>query len=180
MHETTTHEIIDNVKSLKSELGIIHLSSFNEAFIRKLLNESNLIFSELLSANPHIFIFKNHPLADRKSVTLEDIADFPCVTYGQGNHNSFYFSEEILSTLHHNKSIIISDRAAVVNFLIGVNAYIISTGIFPSQLHGDDIIAVPLEVDEQIHVGVITHKDYMPTRLGEIYLSALKKIADNL
>ena len=180
LRETTTHDIIDDVKSLKSELGIIYLSSFNESVIRKLLKESNLVFSKLLSANPHIFIFKNHPLADRKSVTLEDIADFPCVTYGQGEHNSFYYSEEILSTLHHNKSIIVSDRAAVVNFLIGVNAYIISTGIFPSHLHGDDIIAIPLEVDEQIQVGVITHKDYMPTKLGEIYLSALKKIAANL
>ncbi|WP_373845134.1 LysR family transcriptional regulator [Clostridium sp.] len=175
--ETKTYDIIEDVKSLQSELGIIYLSSFNEHIIRKYLNESNLIFSELFVATPHIFICKENPLASRSSVTIDDLEDLPYLEYEQGEHNSFYFSEEILSTLNHKKTIKVSDRAAVVNLLIGVNAYTISTGVFPSYLHGDDIIAIPLEVDEKIQVGVITHKDYIPTRLGEIYLLALKKIA---
>ncbi|WP_333859499.1 LysR family transcriptional regulator [Clostridium sp.] len=175
--ETKTYDIIEDVKSLQSELGIIYLSSFNEHIIRKYLNESNLIFSELFVATPHIFICKENPLASRSSVTIDDLEDLPYLEYEQGEHNSFYFSEEILSTLNHKKTIKVSDRAAVVNLLIGVNAYTISTGVFPSYLHGDDIIAIPLEVDEKIQVGVITHKDYIPTRLGEIYLLALKRIA---
>jgi DNA-binding transcriptional LysR family regulator len=180
LRETKTYEIIEDVKSLRSELGIIYLSSFNEHVIRKYLNEGNLLFSELFVAVPHIFICKENPLANRSSVTLDDLENLPYLEYEQGEHNSFYFSEEILSTLNRKKTIRVSDRAAVVNLLIGVNAYTISTGVFPSYLHGDDIIAIPLEVEEKIHVGVITHKDYIPTRLGEIYLSALKKIADEL
>ncbi|UOO38405.1 LysR family transcriptional regulator [Oscillospiraceae bacterium CM] len=180
LRETKTFEIIEDVKSLRSELGIIYLSSFNEHVIRKYLNEGNLLFSELFVAAPHIFICKENPLAGRSSVTLDDLENLPYLEYEQGEHNSFYFSEEILSTLNHKKTIKVSDRAAVVNLLIGINAYTISTGVFPSYLHGDDIIAIPLEVEEKIHVGVITHKDYIPTRLGEIYLSALKRIADEL
>jgi len=180
LRETKTYDIINDVKTLRSELGIIYLSSFNEQIINKYLNDGNLIFSELFAASPHIFVSRNNPLANRKYVTLDDLEELPYVTYEQGEHNSFYFAEEILSTLHHKKSIKVSDRAAVVNLLIGVDAYTISTGVFPSYLHGDDIIAVPLEVDEIIRVGVITHKDYVPTRLGEIYLNALKKIADDL
>jgi len=180
LRETKTYEIINDVKTLRSELGIIYLSSFNEQIVNKYLKEGNLIFSELFAASPHIFVSRNNQLANRKYVTLGDLEELPCVTYEQGEHNSFYFAEEILSTLHHKKSIKVSDRAAVVNLLIGVDAYTISTGVFPSYLHGDDIIAVPLEVDEIIRVGVITHKDYMSTRLGEIYLNALKKIADDL
>jgi len=176
LRETKTYEIINDVKTLRSEIGIIYLSSFNEQIINKYLNDGNLIFSELFAASPHIFVNRNNPLANRKYVTLDDLEELPCVTYEQGEHNSFYFAEEILSTLHHKKSIKVSDRAAVVNLLIGVDAYTISTGVFPSYLHGDDIIAVPLEVDEIIRVGVITHKDYVPTRLGEIYLNALKRL----
>jgi len=180
LRETKTYDIINDVKTLRSELGIIYLSSFNEHIIQKYLNDGNLIFSELFAASPHIFVSRNNPLANREYVTLDDLDELPCVTYEQGEHNSFYFAEEILSTLHHKKSIKVSDRAAVVNLLIGVDAYTISTGVFPSYLHGDDIIAVPLRVDETIRVGVITHKDYVPTRLGEIYLTALKRIADDL
>jgi len=180
LRETKTFEIIDDIKNLRCELGVIYLSSFNEQIIRKYLNDGDLVFTELFAAKPHIFICKKNPLAERTSVTLDDLEDLPCLTYEQGDHNSFYFSEEILSTLPHRKSIKVSDRAAVVNLLIGVNAYTISTGVFPSYLHGEDIISIPLEVDEIIRVGVLTRKDYVPTRLGEIYLSALKRIADDL
>ena len=180
LRETKTFEIIDDIKNLRCELGVIHLSSFNEQIIRKYLKDSNLVFTELFAVKPHIFIYKKNPLAGRTSVTLDDLEDLPCLSYEQGDHNSFYFSEEILSTLPHRKSIKVSDRAAVVNLLIGVNAYTISTGVFPSYLHGDDIISIPLEVDEIIRVGVLTRKDYVPTRLGEVYLSALKRIADDL
>ena len=115
LRETKTYDIIDDVKNLRSELGIIYLSEFNSHIICKLLKESNLKFSELLVANPHVFISKNNPLATRKSARLEDLEDFPCLTFEQGEHNSFYFSEEILSTLNHKKNIKVSDRAAIVN-----------------------------------------------------------------
>jgi DNA-binding transcriptional LysR family regulator len=127
-----------------------------------------LIFSELFTARPHIFVCKENPLATRTSVGLSDLEDYPCLTYEQREHNLFYFSEEILSTINRKKMIKVSDRAAVVNLLIGVNAYIISSGVFPSYLHGDDIIAIPLEADEKICIGVITHKDYVPLCANKI------------
>ena len=180
LRETETNNVIDDVKTLRSELGIIYLSSFNEVIIKKLLRESNLTFSELFRTKPHIFICRDHPLASRDVVTLDDLGGYPCVTFLQSTYNSFYFAEEILSILNHKKSIKVSDRAAIVNMLIGVNAYTISTGVFPSYLHGDDIISVRLNVDEMIRVGTITHKDYTPTRLGEIYMEALKRIAEGI
>jgi DNA-binding transcriptional LysR family regulator len=178
--ETKTFNVIDDVKNLKSELGVIYLSSFNESVIKKLLKDGNLTFSELFIAKPHIFICRDNPLAKYEYATLEDLEDFPCITFEQGEHNSFYFSEEILSTIHRKKSIKVSDRAALVNFLIGLNAYTIATGVLPSFLHSSDIVAVPLQTDEIICVGVISRKDYIPTRLGEIYISALERIADEL
>lgn len=177
LRETSTYGIISDVKNLRSEMGVLYLSSFNEQVLLKLLKESGLVFSPLFATPPHILISKDHPLAARALVGLEDLEPFPCLTFEQGEHNSFYFSEEILSTLPHRKNIKVTDRAAVINLLIGVNAYTIATGVFPYYLHGDAIVARRLDVDETIRVVVITHKDYLPTRLGEIYLEALKRIA---
>lgn len=180
LRETTTYGIIKDVKSLRSEMGVLYLSAFNEQVIMKLLKENDLLFKELFTVRPHVFISRAHPLAGRERVTLEDLDDFPCLSFEQGEHNSFYFAEEILSTRSVKKSIKVTDRAAVINLLIGVNGYNIATGVFPYYLHGDDIIAVPLDVDESIRLGVVTHKDYLPTSLGKIYLEALEKIAADL
>jgi DNA-binding transcriptional LysR family regulator len=180
IRETKTSEIIEDVKNLRSELGVIYLSNYNRTVILKLLKESNINFSELFTAKPHVFISKTHPLATKKSIPLEELEDYPCLSFEQGEYNSFYFSEEILSTRNVKKSIKVSDRAAIVNFMIGLNGYTISSGIFPKYLHGDDIISIPLNVDENIKVGVIMHKDITMTKLGEIYLEALKKITKEL
>lgn len=178
--ETRTSEVIDDVKNLRSEIGIIYLSNFNESVISKLLKESELLFTQLFVAKPHVFLFKKHPLAKSKFISLNELDEYPCLTYEQGEQNSFYFSEEILSTRSVKKSIKMSDRAAMVNLMIGVNGYTICTGIFPHYLHGDDIVAVPLSVSEKIRVGTIMHKNASKTRLGDIYLNALKRIAENL
>lgn len=180
LRETKTYEIIEDVKNLRSELGIIYLSNYNESVLLKLLKERDLTFSELFTAKPHVFISKRHPLADKESINLEELDDYPCLSFEQGEYNSFYFSEEILSTRSVKKSIKVSDRAAIVNFMIGLDGYTISSGIFPKYLHGDDIIAVPLNVDELIRVGIIQHRDVTLSRLGEIYVDALKKVEQEL
>jgi DNA-binding transcriptional LysR family regulator len=180
IRETKTYEIIEDVKNLRSELGVIYLSNYNETVILKLLKESNIRFSELFTAKPHVFISVNHPLADKKIIQLDELEEYPCLSFEQGEYNSFYLSEEILSTRSVKKSIRVSDRAAIVNFMIGLNGYTISSGVFPKYLHGEQIIAIPLDVDENIKVGVIVHKDVTMTKLGEIYLDALKKIAQEL
>ena len=180
LRESKTYEIIEDVKNLRSELGILYLSNYNEAVLLKMLKERNITFSELFTAKPHVFISKHHPLSDKRSIDLNDLNDYPCLSFEQGEYNSFYFSEEILSTRIVKKSIMVSDRAAIVNFMIGLDGYTISSGVFPKFLHGNDIIAVPLNVDEVIRVGIIKHSDVTLTRLGEIYVDALKKVAEQL
>lgn len=180
LRETKTYEIIEDVRNLRSELGIIYLSNYNESVLLKLLKERDLTFSELFTEKPHVFISKRHPLADKESINLEELDDYPCLSFEQGEYNSFYFSEEILSTRSVKKSIKVSDRAAIVNFMIGLDGYTISSGVFPKYLHGDDIIAVPLNVDELIRVGIIQHRDVTLSRLGEIYVDALKKVEQEL
>ncbi|MEN1970373.1 LysR family transcriptional regulator [Lentibacillus sp. N15] len=175
LRETRTYEIIDDVKNLRSEIGILYVNAFNRKVIHKFLREGNLAFHELFEANPHVFISANNPLAARDSVTLSDLLPFPYLSYEQGDYNSFYFSEEILSTLSRPKNIRVSDRATLFNLLIGLNGYTISTGVISHKLNSKDIIAVPLEVDERITVGYITHKHITNSQLATIYIEYLKE-----
>lgn len=180
LREIRTFEIIEDIKYLRSEIGILYLNEFNEKVICKLLKESNLQFEELFNAMPHVFVSSANPLSKKKKVTLFDLEEYPYLSFEQGENNSFYFSEEILSTLGHKKSIKVSDRATLFNLLIGLNGFTISTGIISEELNGKDIIAIPLDVKENIRIGIITHKSLTLSRLGEIYVKALKQSTNSL
>lgn len=180
LREGKTYDTIMDVKNLKSEMGVIYMSTFNEAVISKTLREANLIFSELFAARPHIFVGRNNPISDKESVTMADLVSLPCLTYEQGDQNAFYYSEEILSTLNHDRSIKVTDKGTIIDLMVGTDGYTISSGICPSYLRGEDIISIPLEVDEIIRIGVITHKDYRPTALGAQYLDLLHRIVGDM
>lgn len=173
LHETKTHEIIQDVKSLRSEIGIIYLNEFNTKVISRLLKDANLQFNRLFTAKPHIFISSKNPLAKQARVTLDQLQEYPYLSFEQGEYNSFHFSEEILSTLSHQKSIRVNDRATLFNLLIGLNGYTISTGVLSSDLNGNEIIPVPLDCDEVIHVGWISHKNVALTKLASAYIEQL-------
>ncbi|MDM8100287.1 MULTISPECIES: LysR family transcriptional regulator [Oceanobacillus] len=172
--ETRTYEIIEDVKNLNSEIGIMYINDFNEQIIRKFLREGNLAFHRLFEATPHVFISGDNPLAKKAYVTLEDLEPYPYLLYEQGDYNSFYFSEEILSTLTRPKNIHVRDRATMFNLLIGLNGYTISTGVISQRLNGDNIIAVPLKVDEVIRVGYIVHKDIELSPMAQTYIAYLQ------
>lgn len=178
LRETRTYEIIEDVKNLRSEIGIIYFSGFNEKILNKLLKENHLEFNLLFEAIPHVFVSSKHPLAKNTSVTLKDLDDYPFLAFEQGEYNSFYFSEEILSTVPRKKTIHVSDRATLFNLLIGVNGYTICSGVLSSDLNGDNIISVPLVTDERMRIGWIENKKSHLSPLAIDYIENLKKSID--
>ncbi|MFT3983752.1 MAG: LysR family transcriptional regulator [Lachnospiraceae bacterium] len=176
LREARTFEIVEDVKNLRSEIGIIYMNNFNRQVMEKLLRENNLTFHPLFMAKPHIFISTTNPLAQKEFVTLEDLDEYPRLSFEQGDYNSFYFSEEILSTEYAKKDIHVGDRATIFNLMIGLNGYTISTGIVSADLNGDNIIAIPLQVEDEIKVGWISHKNIQLTRQTSLYLEELKAV----
>lgn len=179
IQETRTSEIIDNVKNLNSEIGILYLNDFNKKVLNHFFHDAFLEFHELFVAKPHVFLSKNHPLSKKQVLTLKQLDDYPFLSFEQGQNNSFYFSEEILSTYPHKKSIKVFDRATLFNLAIGLNGYTISTGIISKELN-PDIIAIPLNVDDYFQVGYVKRKDIKLSMMGEIYINKLKNYANSL
>ena len=175
LRETRTWDIIEDVRTLRSELGILYRNDFNRNVIDKLLRDCGLAFRPLVLAEPHIFISRKNPLAVRDRVTLADLAALPRLTFDQGANNSFYFAEEILSTLSSMREIRVSDRATIFNLMIGLDGYTISTGIISDDLD-PAIVAIPLEVDERIEIGWIAHSAIPLTAQAQRYLDELRSV----
>ena len=173
LRETKTYEIIEDVKNMRSEIGILYLNEFNGKVINKLLKSANLEFHSLFTAKPHIFISIKNPLAKQSIVTIDQLQHYPYLSFDQGEFNSFHFSEEILSTMSHQKSIRVNDRATLFNLLIGLNGYTISTGVLSADLNGNEIIPVPLDCEETINVGWIAQRNVSLSKLGMAYVDAL-------
>lgn len=174
LRETRTADIIDDVKDYRSELGIIYLSDFNSKVLTKAFSDAGLTFVPLFQAHPHIFVGKQHPLAQRKSVTPDDLQDYPRYSFEQGTNNSFFFSEEPLSHLPHRQNITYSDRGTLTNLLTNHNGYTITTGVRSGEMGQSNIVAIPLEVDETMTVGYVCHDSRPLSTLAKRYLEKLR------
>lgn len=173
LRETRTWEIIDDVKNFRSEIGVLFLNSYNRDVLTKLFDDNSLIATTLFTTTPHIFVSKSNPLANRKKLNMKDLEDYPYLSYDQGLHNSFYFSEEMMSQIPHPKSIVVSDRATLFNLMIGLGGYTVATGILNSKLNGDEIVAIPLDVDDVIDIVYIRHDKANLSKMGQKFIDYL-------
>ena len=179
MREKQTYDIIEDVAHLKSEIGILYMNRFNETVIKKTLRDNGLIFEPLFRAKPHVFVGKDSPLAKKKSLSLSDLKPYPRLSYEQGSHNSFYFSEEILSTVDADKELLVHDRATLFNLLIGMHGYTICSGVINEELNGPNIVARPLKVDDYMEIGYILPSTMHPSNLTKAYIAILKELTKN-
>ena len=175
LREEQTHEIIEDVAHMKSELGILYLSEHNREVIERMLAANELVFEGLFCAAPHVFVCADHPLADHASVTLEDLEDYPFLSYEQGSYNSFYYSEDLTSTCERRTNIRVRDRATLFNLVMGLNGYTVCSGVISHELNGPGIISIPLDVDEYMEIGIITRKNTTLTRYGQAYIDAIRQ-----
>lgn len=179
IRETQTRTVIEDVSTLRSEIGILYLSSFNRAAITKLLKARELEFHKLIDCRVYAYLWKGHPLAKERSVRLEQLYEYPCLSFEQGGNSSFYFAEEVFTTNEYPRTIKANDRATMLNLMVGLNGYTLCSGIICAELNGDDYIAVPLESDacadnEQMEIGYIVKKHQTLSRMGMLYIEKAK------
>ena len=179
LRETQTYEIIDDVAHMKSEIGLLYYNDFNRPVLEKLIHTNELTFTELFTAHPHIFIGKTHPLAHKEVVSMDELEEYPYISFEQGDHNSFYFSEEIFSTVVRPKHIRVRDRASFFSLLLGLDGYTVSSGVIDKEVNGENIISVPLAEEGLMHIGYITNNKMQRSRLGQEYIHALEQYVSN-
>ncbi|MGN1175480.1 MAG: LysR family transcriptional regulator substrate-binding protein, partial [Roseburia sp.] len=134
-----------------------------------------LEFVELFSCHTCVYLWIGHPLADKKVISMKELEEYPCLSFDQGNNNSFYLAEEVLSTYDYKKIIKASDRATLLNLMVGLNGYTLCSGIICEELNGYDYKAVPLKEEDRMHIGYVKRKGSNLSEMAEIYVEELRK-----
>ena len=180
IRETRTRDVIEDVTSSRSEIGILYLNDFNRRAMTKLFSAANLQFTPLIQCDAYVYLWKGHPLAERDSISFSDLAPYPCLSFEQGDNSNFYLAEEILSTNEYPRLIKCCDRATVLNLMVGLNGYTLCSGIICEELNGGDYIAVPYrdrEVSPEgvMEIGFLTRKNSVLSPVGERYIVEIRR-----
>lgn len=178
VHETKTYEVIEDVRNFKSEIGILYLNDFNRKVLTKLFREYNLEFHEILQCGIYVYLWKKHPLSGQEEICLEELSEYPCLSFEQGSYNSFYFAEEVLSAYEYKQLIKANDRATLLNLMVGLNGYTLCSGILCEELNGSDYRAVKLKSQEVMTIGYLVRKGTAVSPLGQKYLEEIAKYKD--
>ena len=183
VRETKTYDVIEDVAGFRSEIGILYMNDFNRKVISKLLSERALEYHELLRCGIYVYMWKKHPLVEGlsdeelkdKTVSLEEMEKYPCLSFDQGRNNSFYFAEEVMSTYEYKHLIHADDRGTMLNLMVGLNGYTLCSGILCEDLNGSDFCAIRLRSDEMMSIVYITRKGTTLSPLGEIYIEEIRR-----
>lgn len=176
VRETRTNEVLLDVKNLKSEVGVIAYSANNEKILKKLLREYNLRFETLMVKNTYVYLWKDHPLAEREELSLEDLEEYPCVSFDQSSDSEFYLSEEALSNYAFDKLIKSTDRATSAELMSSLKGYSIGTGVMvDSQAIKNDFVTVKLKEEDPLTIGYIVRENHKLSDIGEAYIRELEK-----
>ncbi len=173
VRETTTQDVVEDVRHLRSELGILHLSNFNRTVLTKVFADGDLEFCPLRDCHIFVYLWGEHPLAQMESIPMETLEQYPCLSFELGANSSLYFAEEVLSTHSHPKTIKATDRGTMLNLMRGLQGYTLCSGIISQRLNGAGYVAIPLETEEKMELGYIKRRGLPLSPLGEQYLTHL-------
>ncbi|MBQ4486328.1 MAG: LysR family transcriptional regulator [Oscillospiraceae bacterium] len=184
LRETKTPEVISDVGSSKSEIGIIYKSAYNEKVIDRILKANDLEFTSLIKCRAYVYVWKGHPLAKESQISFSQLLDYPCLVFEQGENASGFFAEEILSDREYPRLIRTSDRATNLNLMIGLNAFTLCSGIISEELNGNDFAMIPFEEDgdnpnEMMDIGYITKRHTIKSDIARIYLANIAEFLEN-
>ncbi|SDB42810.1 LysR family transcriptional regulator [Butyrivibrio sp. INlla16] len=178
IRETQTSEVIEDIKNMKSEIGVIALSDFNKNTFKKIFTDASLEFHELFTRNTYVYLRKDHPLADKEELSLEELSDYPCMVFDQGDNTSFYYREEALATYDYKKIISTNERATSIELMLGLNGYAVGAAMLGDSLNESDLKAVKLKEDETLTFGYITRKGVELSEMGETFVEKLEEYMD--
>ena len=180
LREIETYNVIRQVETAYSDIGIIAIKDGDFDIMKRYLGKKKLSFEPILQASPHVFFRREHPLSHCSCLRLTDLKEYPCVSYEQGEHNSSYFTEEMLDSLNVQKHVEISDRATLMNLLLITDAYTVGTGIMPSRLNDGDIVSIPLECQDNYTIGYILNDSRKVSKMSTSFIEKLQGSVKNI
>ena len=179
IHETKTREVLEDVTSLKSEVGIVSFSGANESVLKKLFKEYQLEFTPLMRKETYAYVWKDHKFAGRKEISLEELSDYPCISFDQSDDSNFYLTEEAMADYDFSKMIKSDDRATTMELIATLDGYSIGSGM----LSADDavlsgLVSIKLKEEDPLTIGYIVRKGAVLSKYGKAYVEKLQEFKE--
>ena len=179
VHETRTDEVLSSVRDIRSEVGVLSFSGSNEKVMKKLFREYGLEFHPLLTRETFAYVWKDHPLAKRKELSLDDLRPYPCISFDQSSESDFYLAEEALGNYEFDKIIKSNDRATSAELMATLNGYSIGTGIMiASKTLKEGFVAIKLKEEDPLTIGYIIRNNHKLSDIGQKYVDELLKFKE--
>lgn len=173
IREGKTTDVIDDVYTRRSILGVLSLNDFNKNFFERYFIAKSLMFTPLTSLRQHVFLREEHPLAHLPSITFEQLREYPYLTYQQDDV-LLHFAEEAINVDNIKKLVYLKDRGAMNNLLSNTDGYNIGTGCIVNNYMNPNIISIPLAGSNLIQVGLVKRNDvFLPEEIL-VYIDFLK------
>ena len=176
IHETKTGEVLSDVRDLKSEVGVISFSGANESLYKKLFKDYRLVFTPLMVCETYIYVWKDHELAGRKEISIDELKGYTCVSFDQSDESNFYLTEEAMADHDFEKMVRSDDRATSMEIIAELGGYSIGSGMLSGEnviLKG--LVAIKLKEQDPLLIGYITRKGSVMSEYGKAYVDELLK-----
>ena len=173
IREGKTTDVIDDVYASRSVLGILSLTNLNKSFFERYFISKSLMFTPLASLRQHVFLRREHPLAHLTCITLEQLRDYPYLTYQQDDV-LLHFAEEAINVDNIRKLVYLKDRGTMNNLLSNTDGYNLGTGCIVNNYMNPNIISIPLESNSLIQVGLVKRNDVFLSEEILVYIDFLK------
>ena len=177
--ETKTKEVLDDVADLRSEVGIISFSGSNEGLLKKLFRDLQLEFVPLMKRDTYIYVWKDHPLAGEKMLSLDDMKGWPCVSFDQSGDGNFYITEEAMADYPFDRTIRSGDRATTMEIIAELGGFSVGSGMLAekgSVLSG--MTAIKMKEEDPLTIGYITRVGRALSHYGEKYVKELLRFRE--
>ena len=175
--ESTTVQILDEVAQGHSEIGIIYLNNQNQKGIMQRVEKLGLEVIELIPFQTHIYLREGHPLAKKKELVMEDLADLPTVRFTQEKDEYLYYSENFVDTSASSQMFNVTDRATLYRILERTNAYATGSGFLDSD-SVNGITVIPLNDNLNNRMVYVKREEVDLSQAGTLFVEVMQEYFD--
>ena len=176
--------VIEDVAGGKSHIGLLYISETNQEEIEKALAANKLVFTPLTECGAFVYVHKDHPLAEKDWISLEDLRPYHFITFDTDDVKSF-FSDAIIDEYGLNQPITVADRSTELNLLENLKGFTFLSGVSVENYEkknneGEEFVTIPLkkadsEWSHSFSLGYIT-KERKIDSITRDYITCIKKI----
>ena len=181
LSEENTEEVVQHVYDGLYSLGIILVSSDRRDYWKLKADQYNLKWISLGTDRSYIQVDKHHPLANRDSVCLEELLNYPHATMAQNDVSSIFSCSTVrgydFTTV--KRRIVVNDKAMMYEVLARTDAYYIGMNLSSLAPGNGNLRYVPIEdTDITLECVLLYLRQHSLTELEKEFVEELRGILE--